>query len=133
MDAAGEARGGLSRDQGARHRQWRRNPAGYAALESGGVLAQRRRNRPRHRGLRGMIMQRTALLALSLALAARVVSALAARVNYKPPEEAGALKPGPNLEVVRANCGPCHSADYINTQPPMKDKKGFWQAEVTKM
>ena len=41
-----------------------------AALESGGLHAQRRRNRPRHRGLRRMIMQRTALLAISLALSA---------------------------------------------------------------
>src|SRR3954467_12679486 len=119
MDAAGEARGGPPRAQGARHWQWRRNPAGYAALESGGLLAQRRRNRPRHRGLRGMIMQRTALLAISLALAAVVGSPLAPPVNYKPPNGAGAFKPGPNFEVVRAICSACHSADYINTQPPM--------------
>src|SRR5437016_5267482 len=134
MDAAGEARGGLSRAQGARHRQWRRNPAGYAALESGGLLAQRRRNRPRHRGLRGMIMQRTVFLAITLALAAVVGSALAAPVNYKTPDEVAAFKPGPNLEVVQGNCSACHSADYINTQPRgPKFKKDFWQAEVTKM
>ena len=54
-------------------------------------------------------------------------------VNYKPPDEIAAFKPGPNLEVVQGNCTACHSADYINTQPPMKDKKDFWQAEVTKM
>ena len=80
-----------------------------------------------------MIMQRTVFLAITLALAAVVGSALAAPVNYKTPDEVAAFKPGPNLEVVQGNCSACHSADYINTQPPMKDKKGFWQAEVTKM
>src|SRR6478736_2416334 len=83
--------------------------------------------------LRGMIMQRTALLAISLALSAGIGAVVAAPVNYKIPDEVAAFKPGPNLEVVQGNCSACHSADYINTQPPMKDKKSFWQAEVTKM
>ena len=78
-------------------------------------------------------MQRTVLLAIALASVAAAGSALAAPVNYKTPDEAAAFKPGPNLEVVQGNCSACHSADYVNTQPPMKDKKGFWQAEVTKM
>ncbi|MGY3076300.1 hypothetical protein ACVWZZ_002671 [Bradyrhizobium sp. LM6.10] len=80
-----------------------------------------------------MIMQRTVFPAITLALAAVVGSAIAAPVNYKTPDEVAAFKPGPNLEVVQGNCTACHSSDYINTQPPMKDKKGFWQAEVTKM
>ena len=80
-----------------------------------------------------MIMQRTVLLAISLAFAAVVGSAFAAPINYKTPDEVAAFKPGPNLEVVQGNCSACHSADYVNTQPPMKDKKDFWQAEVTKM
>jgi mono/diheme cytochrome c family protein len=80
-----------------------------------------------------MIMQRTVLLASTLAFAALLGSALAAPVNYKTPDEVAAFKPGPNLEIVQGNCTACHSSDYINTQPPMKDKKGFWQAEVTKM
>ncbi|EJN13654.1 hypothetical protein PMI42_02984 [Bradyrhizobium sp. YR681] len=78
-------------------------------------------------------MQRTVLLAASLALATMAGAALAAPANYKTPDEATAFKPGPNLELVQGNCGACHSSDYIATQPPMKDKKGFWQAEVTKM
>ena len=78
-------------------------------------------------------MQRTVLLAVSIGLATMVGSALAAPVNYKTPDEVAAFKPGPDLEVVKGNCSACHSADYIKTQPPMKDKKGFWQAEVTKM
>ncbi|OKO73899.1 sulfite:cytochrome C oxidoreductase subunit B [Bradyrhizobium sp. AS23.2] len=76
-------------------------------------------------------MQRTVLLAI--ALAAGFGSVTAAPVNYQLPNEVAAFKPGPNLEVVQGNCSACHSADYIKTQPPMKDKKGFWQAEVTKM
>lgn len=78
-------------------------------------------------------MQRTVLLAVSIGLATMVGSALAAPVNYKTPDEVATFKPGPDLEVVKGNCSACHSADYIKTQPPMKDKKGFWQAEVTKM
>jgi mono/diheme cytochrome c family protein len=78
-----------------------------------------------------MIMQRTVLLAI--ALAAGLGSVTAAPVNYQIPDEVAAFKPGPNLEVVQGNCGACHSSDYVKTQPPMKDKKGFWQAEVTKM
>ncbi len=78
-------------------------------------------------------MQRTVFLAVSLGLVAAMGSALAAPVNYKTPDEVAAFKPGPGLEVVKGNCSACHSADYIKTQPPMKDRKGFWQAEVTKM
>ncbi len=76
-------------------------------------------------------MQRTVLLAI--ALAAGFGSVTAAPVNYQLPNEVAAFKPGPNIEVVQGNCSACHSADYIKTQPPMKDRKGFWQAEVTKM
>jgi len=83
-------------------------------------------------------MQRTVLLAIAAAaglgwLASGSLAVTAAPVNYKIPDETAAFKPGPNLEVVQGNCAACHSADYINTQPPMKDKKAFWQAEVTKM
>ena len=59
---------------------------------------------------------------------------LAAPVTYKTPEETSAFRPGPNLDVVKANCTACHSADYINTQPRgERFKTNFWQAEVTKM
>src|SRR5689334_23143199 len=44
------------------------------------------------------------------------------------------FQPGPNLDVVKANCAACHSADYVQTQPRgEKFKKDFWQTEVTKM
>lgn len=80
-------------------------------------------------------MQRTVLLAIAFAFAfaSGLNAVTAAPVNYQLPDEVAAFKPGPDLEVVKGNCSACHSADYIKTQPPMKDKKGFWQAEVTKM
>lgn len=78
-------------------------------------------------------MHRTLLHTLALALAASLDSAAAAPISYPLPQEAAAFKPGPNLDVVKNNCTACHSADYVNTQPPMKNKKDFWQAEVTKM
>jgi cytochrome c5 len=49
-----------------------------------------------------------------------------------PPDNALAtLKPGPGIEVTQANCGICHSTDYIVRQPQGDAKQ--WQAEVTKM
>ena len=59
---------------------------------------------------------------------------LASPISYALPAETAAFKPGPNLDVVKNNCTACHSADYVDTQPRgAKDKKAFWQAEVTKM
>jgi sulfite dehydrogenase (cytochrome) subunit B len=71
---------------------------------------------------------------LALAGCLLLASAQAAPVSYTLPEETAAFKPGPNLDVVKANCAACHSADYVQTQPRgEKFKKDFWQAEVTKM
>jgi len=78
-------------------------------------------------------MKTIVLLALAPLALAGIMAASAAPVDYKLPEETAALKPGPNLEVAQNNCTACHSADYIKTQPIMKSKKDFWQAEVTKM
>jgi len=78
-------------------------------------------------------MKHAVLPLLAITLAAVMGPALAASINYKTPDEVAAFKPSPNLDVVQGNCTACHSSDYIATQPPMKDKKGFWQAEVTKM
>ena len=78
-------------------------------------------------------MKKTFLLVLAPLALAGVVAASAAPVEYKLPEETAALKPGPNLDVARNNCTACHSDDYIKTQPIMKSKKDFWQAEVIKM
>jgi sulfite dehydrogenase (cytochrome) subunit B len=74
------------------------------------------------------------LLPIAAIAALSLGSVTAAPVNYKLPEETTALKPGPNLEVVKNNCTACHSVDYISTQPRgPKFKKDFWQAEVIKM
>jgi sulfite dehydrogenase (cytochrome) subunit B len=79
-----------------------------------------------------MIMRYAHLLALAGCLL--LASAQAAPVSYTLPEEIAAFKPGPNLDVVKANCAACHSADYVQTQPRgERFKKDFWQAEVTKM
>ena len=79
-------------------------------------------------------MRQHVLLPLAALAALGVVAAHAVPVVYKLPEETAAFKPGPNLEVVQANCTGCHSSDYVNTQPrDFKSKKDFWQAEVTKM
>ena len=79
-------------------------------------------------------MKHQLLLAIALAASLGLVTARAVPVVYKLPEETAALKPGPNLDVVKNNCTGCHSADYVNTQPRnVKSRKDFWQTEVTKM
>ena len=78
-------------------------------------------------------MKHSILLAVAATGVLGLVAARAVPVVYKLPEETSAFKPGPNLEVVKNNCSGCHSADYVKTQPNMKSKKDFWQAEVTKM
>ena len=80
-------------------------------------------------------MKRSILLALTvLSASAALVAVHAKPLTYTLPDEKAALKPGPNLDVVQGNCGACHSADYIQTQPQGPAfKKAFWEAEVTKM
>jgi mono/diheme cytochrome c family protein len=74
------------------------------------------------------------VLTLAALAFAGLVSAIAAPVAYKLPEETAKLKPGPNLELAQNNCTSCHSADYISTQPQsLKPRKDFWQTEVNKM
>jgi len=76
-------------------------------------------------------MKRFAFLLL---LAAAAVPAAAKPLTYEVPADTTQFKPGPNLDVVQGNCGACHSADYVQTQPiGPKFKKDFWTAEVTKM
>ncbi len=49
-----------------------------------------------------------------------------------PPDNAMAtLAPGPGMEVARANCGICHSTDYLVRQPRGDAKQ--WGPEVAKM
>jgi len=70
-------------------------------------------------------------LALWAALAAAGAS-LAEPLYYMLPEETAAFRPGPGVEAAQNNCASCHSADYINFQPPNKGQ-AFWDAEVQKM
>lgn len=55
-------------------------------------------------------------------------------VAYELPEETADFKPGPGVEVARAHCTACHSADYVSTQPRGPAfGRDFWQASVAKM
>jgi mono/diheme cytochrome c family protein len=42
------------------------------------------------------------------------------------------LKPGAGLDKVEANCGVCHSLDYVPMNSPFLNAAG-WDAEVSKM
>lgn len=75
---------------------------------------------------------RTSLIVLAAAALAAATCASAAPRTYELPNETAAFRPGPGMEVARNNCTACHSADYINFQPPKKGQT-FWDAEVQKM
>ena len=62
-------------------------------------------------------------LVVALALAAGIVVAQERRIE---------LKDGPGRAQVEANCGSCHSIDYIVLNSPFLDRNG-WEASVTKM
>jgi mono/diheme cytochrome c family protein len=47
-------------------------------------------------------------------------------------EQPVALKPGAGLDAVNANCGGCHSLDYIRMNAPFLGADA-WRAEVAKM
>lgn len=72
------------------------------------------------------------LLLASAGLALMSTAALAAPLSYELPEETAEFKPGPNVEAAQNNCAACHSADYINYQPPGMGHD-FWAGEVNKM
>jgi len=77
----------------------------------------------------------TKRMIISLALWAGLAvtgATLAKPLSYKLPDETATFRPGPGVEVAQSNCASCHSADYINFQPPKKGRV-FWDAEVQKM
>jgi len=47
------------------------------------------------------------------------------------PADTTMLPPGPNVELVSANCSGCHSAEMILTQPRLT--RAAWEGEVAKM
>lgn len=59
-------------------------------------------------------------------------ASFAAPKTYEFPDETAKLKPGPGIEAAENNCTACHSADYVNSQPPKKGQ-AFWDGEVQKM
>jgi len=63
-----------------------------------------------------------------LAVAAICFAACAAYADEKPVD----LKKAPGRDTVEANCGTCHSLDYIRTNSPFPTAQ-VWGAEVTKM
>ena len=67
-------------------------------------------------------MKAPPLLALLLLVAGIVVAA----------EQRTVLKEGPGRDKVEANCGSCHSIDYIVGNSPFMSRQ-TWDAEVTKM
>ena len=68
---------------------------------------------------------------VALALAIAAASHLTAAERSELPPETATFKPGPGVEVVKAQCLVCHSADYVSTQPRLP--RAFWKANVQKM
>jgi len=58
--------------------------------------------------------------------------ALIATASARAEEQLVPLKEASGQQVVEDNCGSCHSLDYLRTNSPFLDRKG-WQSEVTKM
>ncbi len=76
-------------------------------------------------------MQNKKLLVLAIVMATSG-SASSAPLKYTLPEETAGFRVGEGREVAQNNCLVCHSADYVNTQPPRRGA-AFWEAEVMKM
>ena len=53
-------------------------------------------------------------------------------VKIDLPTDTSTLKPGAGAELANRQCLTCHSADYVNVQPPGKPL-AFWKGEVEKM
>lgn len=61
-----------------------------------------------------------------------VTAGAAKPLTFALPEETAVFRPGPGSDVAQNHCLACHSADYVNTQPPHRGA-AFWEAEVRKM
>ena len=72
------------------------------------------------------------IILLACLLAVAPLAAMAEPVPYRLPRETAELKTAPGSDIAAAQCGLCHSVDYITTQPPGRGA-AFWQASVTKM
>jgi cytochrome c5 len=77
-------------------------------------------------------MRRLAFLApLALAACAPASDFAFQDASVTLPDDVTALPPGPNVDVVTANCTGCHSPSMILTQPRLT--RAAWEGEVTKM
>jgi mono/diheme cytochrome c family protein len=63
---------------------------------------------------------------------APLLFALAIAAGASAEEPAVALKEAPGRDVTEANCGACHSLDYVRTNAHFMTAK-TWEAEVAKM
>jgi len=61
-----------------------------------------------------------------------LILALMAAAGAHADEKPVPLKEAPGQPAVEENCASCHSLDYLRTNSPFLDRKG-WQAEVNKM
>lgn len=77
------------------------------------------------------ILLATLVLTVPLQGSARETGA-AAPPAYNPPPETSRFIDGPGVALAQRYCLPCHSADYVSTQPPHMPA-AFWQGEVAKM
>jgi mono/diheme cytochrome c family protein len=78
-------------------------------------------------------MTRRTTISLALFAAHATVSpSLARPLSYVLPDETAVFRPALGVEAAQNSCASCHSADYINFQPPNKGP-AFWDAEVQKM
>jgi mono/diheme cytochrome c family protein len=68
--------------------------------------------------------------AIAIVLLATLAAAPAAAQDAT--EKPVALKQAPGLDKVEANCGACHSLDYIQMNSPFPNA-ALWDAEVAKM
>lgn len=72
------------------------------------------------------------LVAFAAAALAFAIALPAAGVRIDLPAATASLKTAPGSDLAAAQCGTCHSFDYVSTQPPGKPL-AFWKAEVEKM
>src|SRR5665213_575222 len=71
-------------------------------------------SRPRETAMKTQGVHRLAL-ACAAALACGAVAAAGLKIQMPP--ETAALKVAPGSELAAGQCGTCHSADYVSTQP----------------
>lgn len=79
-------------------------------------------------------MQRLRVLRVLAGFGCIAAVGLSAAADIQLPQETAQLKPSdlPGFVVAAQKCALCHSADYINFQPPGMTK-AQWTAEMTKM